>query len=79
MKIRHMKPEDLATRWDVNESTLGQWRWFGKGPSFLKLGALILYRMKDVEKFEDLAMQHLKNNSSEEIFAHIRLESKEGE
>ena len=64
MKTIHLKSEDLAIRWDVKESTLGQWRWFGKGPPFLKLESLILYRMKDIEEFEDLAIQCLKGGQN---------------
>lgn len=79
MKIKHLKAKDLAARWDVKETTLDQWRWFGKGPSFLKLGTLILYRMKEIERFEELALQHLRNGSSDEVFSQIRLGSKEEE
>ncbi len=79
MKIFHLTSEDLAVRWDIKESTLGQWRWFGKGPPFLKLGTLVLYRMKDIEKFEDLAMQYLKDNQNDEVFSCIRLGNKEEE
>lgn len=75
MKGSHMKPKDLAARWDVHESTLGQWRWFGKGPSFLKILSLILYRVKDIEQFEALAIQHMKKGSTDEVFSKIRIEN----
>ena len=79
MKTMHLKSEDLAVRWDVKESTLGQWRWFGKGPPFLKLESLILYRMKDIEHFEDLAIQHLEDGQNDEVFSQIRLENQKKE
>ena len=77
MNTIHLTPEELAVRWDVKESTMGQWRWFGKGPSYLKLGTLILYRIKDIEQFEDLAVQHLKEGKNNELFSCIQLENKE--
>lgn len=79
MKIVHLISKELATRWGVRESTLGQWRWFGKGPPFLKLGTLVLYRMKEIERFEDLARQHQNNDSNHEVFSQIRLENKQEE
>lgn len=79
MKTFHLTSKELAARWGVRESTLGQWRWFGKGPSFLKLGTLVLYRMKEIERFEDLARQHLKNDSNHEVFSQIRLENTQEE
>jgi hypothetical protein len=48
MKGPHMTPKDLATRWDIQESTLGQRRWFGKGPSYLKTCTLTLYRVEAI-------------------------------
>lgn len=47
-----MTPEQLATRWSVPTKTLGQWRWSGRGPKFLKLGKRIMYRMEDIHEFE---------------------------
>ncbi len=79
MEVVHLISKELAARWAVKESTLGQWRWFGKGPPFLKLGKLTLYRMKEIERFEDLARQHLKNNSNHKVFSQIRLENKREE
>lgn len=76
MNTIHLTSEELAARWDVKESTVGQWRWFGKGPSYLKLGTLVLYRIKDIEKFEDLAVQHLKEGRNNEVFSRIRIENK---
>jgi helix-turn-helix protein len=42
----------LATRWHLSPRTLEQWRWLGKGPRFLKIGARVLYDERDVETFE---------------------------
>lgn len=42
----------LADRWHISPRTLEQWRWLGKGPKFLKIGARVLYDEKEVEAFE---------------------------
>ena len=42
----------LAKRWQISPRTLEQWRWLGKGPKFIKLGARVLYRETDVMEFE---------------------------
>ena len=45
--------QQLAERWHISPRTLEQWRWLGKGPAFLKIGARVLYREEDVAAFED--------------------------
>ena len=44
--------EQLAARWHMSPRTLEQWRWLGKGPKFLKIGARVLYDQRVVEDFE---------------------------
>ena len=53
--------EQLAHRWHLSPRTLEQWRWLGKGPKFLKIGARVLYREEDVEDWE--AAQVCQNTS----------------
>ncbi|WP_439507718.1 helix-turn-helix transcriptional regulator [Yoonia sp.] len=53
--------EQLAQRWHLSPRTLEQWRWLGKGPKFLKIGARVLYREEDVEAWE--AAQVCQNTS----------------
>lgn len=57
-----LTPEDLADRWNLTETTLSQWRWNGRGPRFIKVGKGILYRLSEIEHFED---QHTCKNTSE--------------
>jgi len=45
--------EDVAKRWELTTATLDNWRWTGRGPTFLKLGHKIWYRPKDIESFEE--------------------------
>ena len=50
--VRHLTQLDLARRWRVSPRTLERWRWLGQGPAYLKLGAVVAYRLEDVEAFE---------------------------
>lgn len=47
-----LNQHQLADRWQISPRTLEQWRWLGKGPRFLKVGARVLYRASDVESYE---------------------------
>ena len=42
----------LADRWHMSPRTLEQWRWLGKGPKFLKIGARVLYDEAEIEDYE---------------------------
>lgn len=53
MKQTCLSPAELAERWNIKEATLNQWRWFGRGPIFFKLGSSVRYRIRDIEKFEE--------------------------
>lgn len=53
--------EQLAARWHMSPRTLEQWRWLGKGPRFLKIGARVLYDEPDVEDYE---AAHLCQNTN---------------
>ena len=45
--------EQLAQRWHLSPRTLEQWRWLGKGPRFLKIGARVLYDETEIETYEN--------------------------
>jgi len=32
---------------------LERWRWLGQGPRYLKIGGRVVYRLEDVEAFEE--------------------------
>lgn len=57
-----MTPETLAERWNLNPTTLSQWRWNGRGPQYLKLGRRVMYRIQDVEAFEE---QQVRRDTSQ--------------
>lgn len=42
----------LAARWHMSPRTLEQWRWLGKGPRFLKIGARVLYDEAEIADYE---------------------------
>jgi hypothetical protein len=52
MDTRHLNQIDLARRWKLSERTLERWRWLEQGPSYLKIGGRVVYRLEDVEAFE---------------------------
>ena len=43
----------LAKRWKMTTPTLRQWRWFNKGPQFQKIGGRALYKLEEIERFEN--------------------------
>jgi hypothetical protein len=51
-QVRHMHQIELANRWRISPRTLGQWRWLGQGPRYVKIGGRVVYRLQDVEGFE---------------------------
>jgi hypothetical protein len=53
---KHLDTNELATRWRMSATTLRNWRWIGKGPIALKLGSRVVYRVSDVEQFEQAAL-----------------------
>lgn len=47
-----LKQEELARRWRMSGRTLEAWRLKGIGPSYIKVGSRVLYRLSDVELAE---------------------------
>lgn len=52
MKAAHMNQMELAARWRISPRTLERWRWIGDGPRFVKLGGRVVYRLCDIEEYE---------------------------
>ncbi len=46
-----LKEAKAAAILDVEVATLRRWRWAGKGPRFLKLGAAVRYDSADLTAF----------------------------
>lgn len=52
-----LNQKELARRWAISHRTLERWRYTGQGPAFLKLGGRVLYRLADIETFEQSQLQ----------------------
>ena len=52
MTTTHLSQTDLANRWRMSPRTLERWRFTGEGPQFIKLGGRVVYRLEDIEAFE---------------------------
>ena len=52
MKAAHLNQIELAARWRISPRTLERWRWIGDGPRFVKLGGRVVYRLCDIEEYE---------------------------
>ncbi|MET4489463.1 helix-turn-helix domain-containing protein [Bradyrhizobium sp. LA7.1] len=55
MEKKFLTPVELSERWGgrVNVRTLNNWRSSGKGPPFAKFEGVVLYRLEDLEKWEN--------------------------
>ena len=62
MTLRHMNQIELAARLNISPRTLERWRWTGEGPRFMKVGGRVVYRLEDVEGYED---SQLRNSTAE--------------
>jgi predicted site-specific integrase-resolvase len=52
VSTRHLNQDEVAERWGFSPRTLENWRCRGEGPRFLKIGGKVVYRLEDVEAFE---------------------------
>lgn len=53
MEAVHINQKQLAARWLCSEACLERWRCEGIGPVFLKIRGRVLYRMVDIEAYEE--------------------------
>ncbi|MCE3232464.1 MAG: Helix-turn-helix domain protein [Rickettsiaceae bacterium] len=68
MGIKHLHQSELATRWCVSGRTLERWRWLGRGPKYLKIGGRVVYRLEDIEAYE----QEQRRSSTSEIMGGVQ-------
>lgn len=61
---RYFTPKELSEHWDnrIKVRTLNNWRQSGDGPPFLKIGGAILYKIADVDAWEEARK---KSNTSQ--------------
>ena len=53
MEEIHFNVYQLSKRWGLAPGTLDRWRQRGKGPRFLKIGGHVVYRLCDIQAYED--------------------------
>jgi Helix-turn-helix domain len=44
--------EEVAARWRLQPKTLHNWHLLGKGPTPVKVGRRLLYRLDEIERWE---------------------------
>ena len=57
MEITHLQQIELARRWRISPRTLERWRWQGLGPRHLKIGGRVIYKVADIEAFEEASVR----------------------
>ena len=60
----NLTPKETSARLGVAVQTLANWRLFGTGPRFLKLGGKILYPLAEIEAFEQA---NLRESTSQRV------------
>jgi hypothetical protein len=53
MDLTFLNQTQLARRWSLSPRTLERWRWIRRGPAYVKLEGRVLYRIEDVQDFEE--------------------------
>jgi hypothetical protein len=56
-RLVHLNQVQLARRWALSPRTLERWRWLQEGPKYVKVGGRVLYRLADIEAFEEQCMR----------------------
>jgi len=55
--LQHLDQNTLARRWRISPRSLERWRWLRQGPPYLKVGGKVLYRISDIEAFEQAQLR----------------------
>ncbi len=69
MEVVHLNQKQLAARGHVSEACLERWRCEGIGPKFMKLSGRVLYRMVDIEAYEESCLQEFSWKAGEVAFS----------
>jgi hypothetical protein len=62
----------LAGRWCLSPRTLERWRWSGDGPSYIKVGARVVYRLEDIEAYEVERLHILRVANPRSIASRVK-------
>lgn len=52
-RVKHLTPKELADRESVPLQTVYKWNSEGTGPTYIRAGRHVRYRLPDVESWED--------------------------
>ena len=66
----HISQKDLAQRWNLSPRTLERWRWLKRGPTFVKIGGSIRYRLEDIQSYEQANIRSLTLSGVESVSQH---------
>ena len=50
-RVQLIAEKELAERLGISVRTLRQWRYWGRGPRFIKLGKAVRYSVADIEAY----------------------------
>jgi hypothetical protein len=55
LEQKFLTPVEVCNRYgnSISVRTLGNWRWSGTGPEFVKIGGKVLYMLSDLERWEE--------------------------
>lgn len=65
MSGRFLDQKTLSLRWGLSARTLERWRFECRGPRYLKLVGKVVYRIDDIERFEDLNLRETERQPAE--------------
>ena len=61
--LRHLNQVQLSRRWSISPRTLERWRWLKCGPQYLKIGGRVVYRLEDIESYEETQTHTISSGS----------------
>ncbi len=56
--------KNLSHRWGLSERTLERWRFERRGPRYLKLVGKVIYRVEDIERYEEQNLRDTETSSA---------------
>ena len=67
LQPRLLKEGETARLLAVEVATLRRWRWGGKGPPFIKIGAAVRYDPADLSAFIEAGRRHSTSDTGEAV------------
>lgn len=64
-----VSPEECAHRLGIRVSTLSNMRWTGRGPTYIKVGGRVRYRLVDIAEYLN---SHARSSTSERTHLSTR-------